>query len=203
MIKLRNVEKSFRSILGMLDGNWRGEYWLHGEPVHAIKPRARIDLNKRYIGFVFQQHHLLDDLTVYENLEIPLSYRNVKKKDREAIVSVRSRTLPRHGRHTFTRLARSSAPLPIPQAHARLDGEGAVHLFLDAPAESPTVRGFAGILREGLEGEPWKSVLDVPADFYTSMGLEVVVSPLRLRGMGAILTRLKRQVTEQLGEGAR
>ena len=75
------------SILGMLDGDWRGEYYLFGEPVHAMKPRARIELNKKYIGFVFQQYHLLDDLTVYENLEIPLSYRNVKRKEREAIVA--------------------------------------------------------------------------------------------------------------------
>ncbi len=75
------------SILGMLDGDWRGEYWLADEPVHAIKPRSRIELNKRYIGFVFQQYHLLDDLTVYENLEIPLSYRNVKRKERQAIVA--------------------------------------------------------------------------------------------------------------------
>jgi len=75
------------SILGMLDADWRGEYWLNGEPVHAMKPRARIDLNKQYIGFVFQQYHLLDDLTVYENLEIPLSYRNVKRKERQAIVA--------------------------------------------------------------------------------------------------------------------
>ena len=67
------------SILGMLDGDWRGEYWLVDEPVHAMKPRARIELNKEYMGFVFQQYHLLDDLTVYENLEIPLSYRNVKR----------------------------------------------------------------------------------------------------------------------------
>ena len=123
MIKIRDVEKSFRtgagetfvlrrvtadihkgdfvtvmgpsgagkstllSILGMLDADWRGEYYLHGEPVHAMKPRARIELNKKYIGFVFQQYHLLDDLTVYENLEIPLSYRNVKRKDRQAIVA--------------------------------------------------------------------------------------------------------------------
>lgn len=79
----------------------------------------------------------------------------------------------------------------------RVDGEGAVHLFFDAPAESPTVRGFAGILREGLEGEPWQVVLDVPADFYTGMGLDAVVSPLRLRGMGAILARVRRQVREQ------
>jgi ABC-type lipoprotein export system ATPase subunit len=123
MIKLSNIEKSYRSgagetfvlrrisgemrkgefvtimgpsgagkstllaILGMLDGDWRGEYWLMGEPVHALKPRERIELNKRYIGFVFQQYHLIDDLNVYENLEIPLSYRNVKRKDREAIVA--------------------------------------------------------------------------------------------------------------------
>ena len=75
------------SILGMLDGDWRGEYRLYGEAVHAMKPRQRIELNKRYIGFVFQQYHLLDDLTVYENLEIPLSYRNVRRKDRQAIVA--------------------------------------------------------------------------------------------------------------------
>lgn len=75
------------SILGMLDAAWRGEYFLHGEPVHAMKPRARIELNKRYIGFVFQQYHLLDDLTVYENLEIPLSYRDVKRRGRQAIVA--------------------------------------------------------------------------------------------------------------------
>jgi len=75
------------SIMGMLDGDWRGEYWLADEPVHAMRPRSRIELNKRYIGFVFQQYHLLDDLTVYENLEIPLSYRNVKRKERQAIVA--------------------------------------------------------------------------------------------------------------------
>ncbi len=75
------------SIMGMLDGDWRGEYYLYGQPVHALRPRQRIELNKEYIGFVFQQYHLLDDLTVYENLEIPLSYRNVKRKDRQAIVA--------------------------------------------------------------------------------------------------------------------
>jgi putative ABC transport system ATP-binding protein len=74
------------AILGMLDGDWRGEYFLVNEAVHAMRPKDRISLNREYIGFVFQQYHLLDDLTVYENLEIPLSYRNVKRKDREAIV---------------------------------------------------------------------------------------------------------------------
>jgi len=75
------------SILGMLDADWRGEYHLFGHRVHAMKPRKRIELNKEYMGFVFQQYHLLDDLTVYENLEIPLSYRNVKRKERQAIVA--------------------------------------------------------------------------------------------------------------------
>lgn len=123
MIKLHNVEKSYRSgagetfvlrritaevhpgdfvtimgpsgagkstllsILGMLDGDWRGEYYLDGHPVHAMRHRARIELNKQYIGFVFQQYHLLDEQTVYENLELPLSYRNVKRKERQAIVA--------------------------------------------------------------------------------------------------------------------
>ena len=84
----------------------------------------------------------------------------------------------------------------------RVDEDGAVHLFFDAPAESPTTRGFAGILREGLEGAPWEEVLAVPKDFYTGMGLGEVVSPLRLRGMGAILARLQRQVREQAGDEA-
>jgi putative ABC transport system ATP-binding protein len=75
------------AILGMLDGDWRGEYHLLQHPVHALKPKDRIDLNRQYLGFVFQQYHLLDDLTVYENLEIPLSYRNVKRKEREAMVA--------------------------------------------------------------------------------------------------------------------
>jgi putative ABC transport system ATP-binding protein len=74
------------SILGMLDAAWTGEYWLHGEPVHALKPKHRIELNKKYIGFVFQSYHLLDDLTVYENLDVPLSYRNMKSSERASIV---------------------------------------------------------------------------------------------------------------------
>jgi ABC-type lipoprotein export system ATPase subunit len=75
------------AILGMLDADWQGEYWLYDHAVHALRPRHRIELNKEYVGFVFQQYHLLDDLTVYENLEIPLSYRNVKRKERQAIVA--------------------------------------------------------------------------------------------------------------------
>ncbi|RKS77565.1 cysteine desulfuration protein SufE [Motilibacter peucedani] len=71
---------------------------------------------------------------------------------------------------------------------------GAVHLFFDAPREAPTTRGFAGILHAGLEGSTPDEVLDVPDDFYVRLGLAELVSPLRLRGMAAMLARIKGQV---------
>jgi ABC-type lipoprotein export system ATPase subunit len=74
------------SILGLLDSAWRGEYHLFDTAVHKLNVKQRVELNKKYIGFVFQQYHLIDNLTVYENLDIPLSYRDVKKSDRQAIV---------------------------------------------------------------------------------------------------------------------
>jgi ABC-type lipoprotein export system ATPase subunit len=75
------------SILGLYDSTWEGEFYLAGEPVHNQSLKARAALNKRYIGFVFQQFHLLDDLTVAENLDIPLSYRDVKRSERQALVA--------------------------------------------------------------------------------------------------------------------
>jgi len=75
------------SIIGMLDGGWEGEFFFLDQPVHKTAPKHRMELNKRYIGFVFQQYHLLDDLTVAENLDIPLSYRNVKSSERQALVA--------------------------------------------------------------------------------------------------------------------
>jgi putative ABC transport system ATP-binding protein len=75
------------AILGMLDSAWTGEFYFIGQPVHAMSHKQRVALNKEHIGFVFQQYHLIDDLTVAENLDIPLSYRNVKKSEREAIVA--------------------------------------------------------------------------------------------------------------------
>jgi ABC-type lipoprotein export system ATPase subunit len=74
------------NILGMLDGEWEGEYHLDENPVHELKPKQRLALNRQYIGFVFQNFNLLDSLTVYENLDTPLSYRNVKTSERAAIV---------------------------------------------------------------------------------------------------------------------
>ena len=79
-----------------------------------------------------------------------------------------------------------------------VDEEGAVHLFFDCPPETPTVRGFAGVIREGLEGEHYSVVLDVPTTFYSSMGLEEVVSPLRLRGMRAIMAAIRRGIRAQV-----
>lgn len=73
-------------ILGMYDTAWTGEYYFLDAPVHKLKPKDRNELHKRNIGFVFQSYHLLDHLTVYENLEIPLSYRNINRSDRESIV---------------------------------------------------------------------------------------------------------------------
>ena len=75
------------SILGMLDADWSGEYRFLGEPVHALRPKQRAEIAKKNIGFVFQQYHLLDNLTVRENLDVPLSYRNVKGSERAAIVA--------------------------------------------------------------------------------------------------------------------
>ena len=75
------------SILGLLDHDWAGEYRLYEHEVSRMKPRERSELNKKFVGFVFQQYHLLDNLTVAENLDIPLSYRNVKGSERAAIVA--------------------------------------------------------------------------------------------------------------------
>ena len=75
------------AVLGMLDGDWTGEYRFLDHVIHEMKPKARLALNKQHIGFVFQQYHLLDDLTVAENLDVPLSYRNIKKGERESLVA--------------------------------------------------------------------------------------------------------------------
>ncbi len=74
-------------ILGIHDSEFAGEYHLTGEPVHKLSRKERHELQKRAIGFVFQSYHLLDELTVAENLELPLSYRNLKKAEREAVVA--------------------------------------------------------------------------------------------------------------------
>ena len=73
-------------IVGMHDSSWTGEYYFLDQPIHRLGKKERAELYKKHIGFVFQSYHLLDSLTVYENLDIPLSYRNIKKAERESIV---------------------------------------------------------------------------------------------------------------------
>jgi putative ABC transport system ATP-binding protein len=123
MIKLRNIEKSYRHglsqtfvlrrisvdiqqgefvsimgpsgagkstllhIMGMHDSAWTGEYWLFDDPIHQQSAKERMRLQKQHIGFVFQSYHLLDNLTVYENIDLPLSYRDVKKSERQGMVA--------------------------------------------------------------------------------------------------------------------
>src|ERR1700686_569931 len=80
-------KSSLLHILGMHDHGWSGEYFLSDTAVHHLKAKERAELRNEQVGFVFQQYHLLDDLTVYENLEIPLSYRKVGKSERSAMVA--------------------------------------------------------------------------------------------------------------------
>jgi cysteine desulfuration protein SufE len=92
---------------------------------------------------------------------------------------------------------------PVPECQTPLflavevDPDEVVHLFFDAPAEAPTTRGFAAILHAGLDGLGAQEVLDTPAEFSHQLGLSDLVSPLRLRGMAAMLARIKRQVRVQ------
>jgi len=74
------------NILGLHDSAWTGEFRFGPVEVHSLSIKRRLELQKKNIGFVFQSYHLLDDLTVYENLEIPLSYRDVPKAERQTIV---------------------------------------------------------------------------------------------------------------------
>lgn len=75
------------SILGLYDHAWEGEFHFGDHPVHRLPARERAALNKRFVGFVFQQFHLLDDLTVAENLDIPLCYRDMPGSERQALVA--------------------------------------------------------------------------------------------------------------------
>ena len=75
------------NVIGMLDSFNEGEYNFLGEPVHQLKEKHRANLYKEYIGFVFQAYHLIDELTVYENIETPLLYKKIKSADRKAMVA--------------------------------------------------------------------------------------------------------------------
>jgi cysteine desulfuration protein SufE len=91
---------------------------------------------------------------------------------------------------------------PVPECQSPLflhvDGadRGKVRLFFSAPAEAPTTRGFAAILAAGLDKQSADDILDVPDDFYSALGLAALISPLRLRGMSAMLARIKRRLRD-------
>jgi putative ABC transport system ATP-binding protein len=80
-------KSSLLNIIGMLDEPSEGEYYFLDQPVHKLREKQRSELHKNYIGFVFQSYHLIDELTVYENLETPLLYKNIKSAERKAIVA--------------------------------------------------------------------------------------------------------------------
>lgn len=94
----------------------------------------------------------------------------------------------------FERVVECQSPVYI---FVEVDADRAVHLYATAPRESPTTRGFASILAQGLEGLSVEEVLAVPDDYPQSIGLSEAVSPLRIRGMSALLARTKRQIRER------
>ena len=80
-------KSSLLNVLAMLDDQWRGEYFFAGEPVHAMNRKQRAELARKQIGMVFQSYHLLDDLTVAENIDLPLSYKDIPRQQRQAMVA--------------------------------------------------------------------------------------------------------------------
>lgn len=80
-------KSTLMNIIGMLDEPSQGEFYFLDEPIHKMKERKRSELHKRHIGFVFQAYHLIDELTVYENIETPLLYKGVKSKERRSMVA--------------------------------------------------------------------------------------------------------------------
>jgi len=80
-------KSSLLNILGLLDDDWQGEYWFGEQAVHKLNRKQRADLSRRSVGMVFQSYHLLDDLTVAENIDLPLSYKNIPSSERQAMVA--------------------------------------------------------------------------------------------------------------------
>lgn len=130
--------------------------------------------------------------------EIIDDFQALSRSDRLELLLDFSEALPelpeRYGEHPelLERVPECQSPLFLT---VEVDGsEGPARLFFSAPRESPTTRGFAGILREGLDGLPAREILDVADDMPQALGLAEAISPLRLRGMGAMLARIKLQV---------
>jgi len=80
-------KSSLLNVLSLLDDGWDGEYWFRGDAVHHMKRKQRAELAKRNTGMVFQSYHLLDDLTVQENIDLPLSYKDIPRRERQSLVA--------------------------------------------------------------------------------------------------------------------
>src|SRR5580658_4461610 len=80
-------KSSLLNVLALLDDSWQGEYWFRAQAVHEMKRKQRGELARRNIGVVFQSYHLLDDLTVCENIDLPLSYKDVPNSQRQSLVA--------------------------------------------------------------------------------------------------------------------
>jgi len=80
-------KSSLLNVLALLDDQWEGEYWFREEAVHQLKRKQRSELAKRNVGMVFQSYHLLDDLTVEENIDLPLSYKDIPRQQRQSLVA--------------------------------------------------------------------------------------------------------------------
>src|SRR6476661_2793398 len=80
-------KSSLLNVLALLDDQWQGEYWFREQAVHEMKRKQRGELAKRNIGVVFQSYHLLDDLTVRENIDLPLSYKDIPRNQRQGLVA--------------------------------------------------------------------------------------------------------------------
>jgi cysteine desulfuration protein SufE len=131
--------------------------------------------------------------------ELVDDFASVGPKDRLQLLLELSRELPElpqrytDAAETMEQVHECQSPLFL-AVEVDTDAPRNVHLFFSAPPEAPTTRGFASIMHAGLDGEPAADVLAVPDDFYTALGLGEAVSPLRLRGMAAMLARIKKQV---------
>jgi putative ABC transport system ATP-binding protein len=80
-------KSSLLNVLALLDDQWKGEYWLRETAIHTLSRKDRAELAKKNIGMVFQSYHLLDDLTVLENIDLPLSYKDIARKQRQTMVA--------------------------------------------------------------------------------------------------------------------
>jgi cysteine desulfuration protein SufE len=133
--------------------------------------------------------------------ELVDDFSAVGPKDRLQLLLELSRELPElperyaDAADTMEQVHECQSPLFLA---VELDEGEHVHLFFSAPPEAPTTRGFASIMHTGMDGEKAADVLAVPDDFYVALGLAQAVSPLRLRGMAAMLARIKNQVRANL-----